>query len=256
MEGFGDVQTLDEALEMAQEGTVIKLCEGVHLSRATIRKGGIKIEPYYKDRLVYLLGNDGPAIKIDVPMDDPDDLEEASKKQVILKQIVLAHTGEAIVKNFKDMQLPKAFTDILKKKPNNKVLREMYLEPDMNTLVMVKSGGILMRNCLLTLRTLPKELKRSVPAFVALPKTHVSIINCDFIGGSGQNLTQALVFMNPSTVILSICRFTRFRGGAVYAVCEAKDPINETRGTEFLMQDCKIEEGAITGIYLAGPGAK
>jgi len=95
-----------------------------------------------------------------------------------------------------------------------------------------------------------------VPAFVALPKTHVSIINCDFIGGSGQNLTSALIFMSPSTVILSICRFTRFRGGAVYAVCEAKDLVRGIKGSEFLMQDCKIEEGAVTGIYLAGPGAK
>ncbi len=74
------MQTLDEALELAQEGTVIKLCEGVHLCRAIVKKGGIKIEPYYKDRLVYILGSEGPAIKIDVPMNDPDDQEEASKK--------------------------------------------------------------------------------------------------------------------------------------------------------------------------------
>jgi hypothetical protein len=114
VEGFGDVSTLDEALELAQEGTVIRLCEGVHLSRSVIRKGGIKIEPYYKDKLVYILGNDGPAIKIDVPMDDPDDPEEASKKQVILKRVVLAHSGEAIVKHFKDMQMPKGMVDILK----------------------------------------------------------------------------------------------------------------------------------------------
>ena len=185
VEGFGDVLTLDEALDLSQEGTVIKLCEGVHLSSAVIKKGGIKIEPYYKDKLVYILGSDGPAIKIDVPMENPDDPEEASRKQVILKRVVLAHSGEAIVKHFKDMQMSKAKVDILKQKPNNKILREMYLDPNMNTLVLVKSGGILMRNCLLTLRTLPKDLKRQVPAFVALPRTHVSIINCDFIGGSG-----------------------------------------------------------------------
>ena len=66
IEGYGDVQSLDEALELAQDGTVIRLCEGVHISRTVITKGGIKIEPYYKDRLVYILGNEGPALKIDV----------------------------------------------------------------------------------------------------------------------------------------------------------------------------------------------
>jgi hypothetical protein len=65
---------------MASEGTVIKLCEGVHLCRSVIRQGGIKIEPYYKDRLVYLLGSDGPTIKIDVALDDPYDNEEAARK--------------------------------------------------------------------------------------------------------------------------------------------------------------------------------
>ena len=103
VEGFGDVLSLDEALEIAQEGTTIKLCEGVHLAKTTITKGGIKIEPYYKDKLVYILGSEGPALKIDVKMDNPDDPEEASKKQVILKRIVLAHSGENIVKKFKDM---------------------------------------------------------------------------------------------------------------------------------------------------------
>jgi hypothetical protein len=45
-----------------------------------IRQGGIKIEPYYKDRLVHLLGSDGPTIKIDVALDDPYDNEEAARK--------------------------------------------------------------------------------------------------------------------------------------------------------------------------------
>jgi hypothetical protein len=39
-------------------------------------------------------------------------------------------------------------------------------------------------------------------------------------------------------------------------VCQAKDVVNGIKGSEFLMQDCKIEDGAVTGIYLAGPGAK
>ena len=73
LDGYGDVSTLDEALALASEGTVIKLCEGVHICKTTIRQGGIKIEPYYKDKPVYLLGDEGPTIKIDVKMDNKDD---------------------------------------------------------------------------------------------------------------------------------------------------------------------------------------
>ena len=52
---------------------------------------------------MYLLGDEGPTIKIDVKMDDYQDSEEASRKCVILKRLVLTHNGEAIVKNFKEM---------------------------------------------------------------------------------------------------------------------------------------------------------
>lgn len=62
--------------------------------------------------------------------------------------------------------------------------------------------------------------------------------------------------MYPATVIISICRFARFRGGAVYSVCQAKNAAWGIKGSEFLMQDCKIEDGAITGMYCGGPGAK
>lgn len=103
VEGYGDVTSLNEALEIATEGTVIKLCEGVHFCKTTIKVGGIKIEPYYKDKPVYLLGDEGPTIKIDVKMDDYQDEEEAGRKMVILKRLVLTHNGEAIVKNFKEM---------------------------------------------------------------------------------------------------------------------------------------------------------
>jgi F-box protein 11 len=62
----GDVKTLEEALEIAEEGTIIKLCEGVYTCNVVINKPGIKIEPRDKDKPVYLLGNEGPVIKVDL----------------------------------------------------------------------------------------------------------------------------------------------------------------------------------------------
>lgn len=70
LDGYGDVTNINDALAIATEGTVIKLCEGVHFCKSTIKVGGIKIEPYQRDRPVYLLGDEGPTIKIDVPMDN------------------------------------------------------------------------------------------------------------------------------------------------------------------------------------------
>jgi F-box protein 11 len=79
----GDVKTLEEALEIAEEGTIIKLCEGVYTCNVVINKPGIKIEPRDKDKPVYLLGNEGPVIKVDLK----------DKQYVVIKRLLLAHSG-------------------------------------------------------------------------------------------------------------------------------------------------------------------
>jgi hypothetical protein len=62
----GDVKTLDEAIRLAEPGTVIKLCEGVYTCNTVITTPGIKIEPRDKDKPVYILGNEGPVITVDL----------------------------------------------------------------------------------------------------------------------------------------------------------------------------------------------
>lgn len=90
----GDIKTLDDALKIAEEGTIIKLCEGVYTCNVTITKPGIKIEPRDKDKPVYLLGNDGPVIKVDIKDKD---------KFIVIKKILLAHSGINIVAKFKEV---------------------------------------------------------------------------------------------------------------------------------------------------------
>lgn len=82
----------------------------------------------------------------------------------------------------------------------------MRLDPNMNTIVLVERGAVLVRDCLFSLRSLPKDLTRLVPCFVALPKSHVSMINCEFVGCSG-NLTAGLVVVNAASAVISMCRF-------------------------------------------------
>jgi len=89
----GDIKSLDEALEIAEEGTIIKLCAGVYTCNVKITKPGIKIEPRDKDKPVYLLGNDGPVIKVDLK----------DKQYVVIKRLLLAHSGINIAAKFKEI---------------------------------------------------------------------------------------------------------------------------------------------------------
>lgn len=90
----GDVKTLEDALDIAEEGTIIKLCEGVYTCNIKITKPGIKIEPRDKDKPVYLLGNDGPVIKVDLK----------DKQYVVIKRILMAHSGINIANKWKDQK--------------------------------------------------------------------------------------------------------------------------------------------------------
>ena len=80
----GPIKTLDEAIMQAQEGTLIKLCEGAYTCKVTITKPGIKIEPRDKDKSVFLIGNEGPAIKVDL---------KDKSKYLVIKKVLLAHSG-------------------------------------------------------------------------------------------------------------------------------------------------------------------
>lgn len=150
---------------------------------------------------------------------------------VILKRLVLAHNGEAIVKNFKELQFPELDYH---RKPNVKAVKDMRIDPFMNTIIMLHHGSLLIRDCLFTLRSLPKDLTRKVPCLVALPKTHLCIINSEFVGCSG-NLTAAIVSINATSCVISASRFQRFRGGAVYSIGHGGDPARGKKPSEFLM---------------------
>lgn len=89
----------------------------------------------------------------------------------------------------------------------------------MNTVILVKRGGLILRNCLISLRSLPKNLSSKIPCFVALPNSKVNIVNCEFMGNDN-NLTSGCLLINSDTV-MSSCRFTNFKAGAIFSVAES-----------------------------------
>ena len=95
------------------------------------------------------------------------------------------------------------------------------IQKDMDTVVLVRKGGIVMRNCLISMRSLPKNLIQRVPSFVALPGTQVNIINCEFMGNE-HNVTAGCVFINSDDVVMSSTSFTNFKGGAIFSVANVK----------------------------------
>ena len=64
-------------------------------------------------------------------------------------------------------------------------------------------------------------------------------MECDFIGND-HNLTAACLFLE-SEVVVSSCKFTNFKGGAIYTVSE---PTNDVE-----IKDCEITKCGVVGAY-------
>lgn len=84
---------------------------------------------------------------------------------------------------------------------------------------------------------------------VALPNTHVCLINSEFVGCSG-NVTAGIVLVKPSSAVISLCRFQRFKGGAVYSIAEEKNEPEGIKPSEFIMQDSEIMDCGLMAVYL------
>jgi len=103
---------------LAEEGTIIKVTEGVYNCNVRITKPGIKIEPKEKDKPVYIVGNDGPVFTIDLPSKD---------NFVVIKKILMAHSGINIISKFKEVQMAGALSQYDEsevKKANPKYISE------------------------------------------------------------------------------------------------------------------------------------
>ncbi len=116
----------------------------------------------------------------------------------------------------------------------------------MDTVVMVAKGGVILRTCLLSLKSLPKNLKSKIPLLVSMPNTKVNIVNCE-LRGNDHNMTAGALFIN-SDVVMSTCKLTNFRAGGIFCVSHKDGKV--------LISDCELTKCSIVGVYSQGDEAK
>ena len=52
----------------------------------------------------------------------------------------------------------------------------------MDTVICVNSGGIILRECIISMKSLPNKLNQKFCSVVSFPQTSLNLIGCDFIG--------------------------------------------------------------------------
>jgi hypothetical protein len=146
-----DVKTLAEAIELAEPGTVIKLNEGRYRESIKITKPGLRIEPRMKnkDEAVYLLGEEGPCITIDLKPNET----------CVIKGIIMAHFGSNIANKFNEQ-----IKENDMQSANPKYLKQFDISKEMDCVIMVLGGNLIIRNSLISLKSLPENIKSTIPA--------------------------------------------------------------------------------------------
>jgi len=86
----------------------------------------------------------------------------------------------------------------------------------MDTVILVNRGGLILRGCLISLSSMPKNLKQKVPCLVSFPNTRVNIVQCEFKGNE-HIMTAGCLFMN-SDVVMSSCKLFNFKAGSIFSV--------------------------------------
>jgi hypothetical protein len=56
---------------------------------------------------------------------------------------------------------------------------------------------------------------------VTLPKSSINMVNCEFMGND-YNMTAGCIFIE-SEVVMSSCKFTNFKAGAIFAVADREN---------------------------------
>ena len=97
---------------------------------------------------------------------------------VYFKRIRFAHSGSKLTEKFKEAQIDVKY----RPKACVKSLEEFDISRDMDTVICVNSGGIILRECLITLKSIPNKLKQKFAGIVSFPQTNLNLVGCDFIG--------------------------------------------------------------------------
>lgn len=104
-----------------------------------------------------------------------------------------------------------------------KALQEFDIARDMDCIVAVNAGGVILRECVLSLKSIPKRLKQKFTTLVTFPHASANLIGCDFVGNETDHTT-GLIAIN-SNIQISNCRFSNYKQGAIHLISKRENRV-------------------------------
>jgi hypothetical protein len=107
---------------------------------------------------------------------------------VNFKRIIFAHSGIKLTEKIKEAQMDVKYRE----KPCVKSLKEFDISRDMDSIFCINSGGVVIRECVLTLKSIPNHLKQKFVSLICFPHSSINLIGCEFVGNETDQTSGAI----------------------------------------------------------------
>eukprot|EP01017_Pseudomicrothorax_dubius_P037831 TRINITY_DN5597_c0_g1_i1.p1 TRINITY_DN5597_c0_g1~~TRINITY_DN5597_c0_g1_i1.p1 ORF type:complete len:544 (+),score=130.28 TRINITY_DN5597_c0_g1_i1:50-1681(+) len=259
---MGPYKSIKEALDVAEPGAVIKVAPGLYNENIVIRKNNIRLEPKDRSGDFILVVEKRPAILIEI----------GKEEKCFLVGIKISHYGNSEeIGRFDEMDEKNPFAKMLnmqnqsnfeKVTPDNELIMRFPTDPNINCLIMVNSGKVIMEDMILSFNFLPRVFNGIIPAMIVNDGCEASLKKCEIKGNKNYS-TIGIILKNCDAKITE-CKIHNCRLGGILMlltknnqvnISSSKILFNDMLGIQCLgaeaapaIESCKIENNNGPGI--------
>jgi F-box protein 11 len=242
---LGPYKTINEAIEKADNNSVIKISPGLYTENIKIINKSLRLEPKDKISDVIIVVNGGPVFYIENNLDH----------KVTIQNFKISHTAisddmeniqkfdekrEIVMGTFMSSNQPALASD--PDDPKSSFAITCPIEKNMNTLVLLQSGRMTLRDCVLSLHFLQRSTETPLPAVILNKGTESNLENLD-IKGNQMNPTVGIIVRQCDTVIKE-CKINKHLKGGILIYGDDKPAIK--------IHNCKFSKNSTANIEITG----
>ena len=231
---------IQDAIDHAKSGSVIKINTGLYKENLVILEKYITLEAKDINAEVYVLGQKGPTILIK---------NEKEQRTVTLQGIRFTHKGSLNKRFLQNQKI--VMKDLLKQNKHELLAhaenyhiqfeRANFSETG-DAVIMVKSGQVVIKKCLVNLNLQTRESQLITPALIVDTGSSVTVESCDFKGS--RYFHTIGVILRKCNMYMKDTNITQFKSGGMMMYLRKENIVKVFKS--------RIAENSYFGIQILG----
>ncbi|EGR29591.1 hypothetical protein IMG5_152750 [Ichthyophthirius multifiliis] len=249
----GPYKTIQEAINEAQIGSIIKISPGLYSDNIYINKPNLIIESKEKVGDIIIIIENKPAIIVDLAPNQSCSISNIKFNHNASNQEDIQNDNYFISKinNYKDIMKSNQY----EYQPQNEIPYVFPLNKQMNTILYLQGGIAKIQNCVFSLSYIQNELIQPIPAIVVQEQGNLYLNNVEIKGNKTQETIGFYYFyfylkknigilINKGNAFIKQCKIHEHQLGGIQILSEKQNFIN--------INQSKINKNNKVGINCVG----